>query len=262
MPIEDMFWGDRFGQVTDPFGHGWQIATHKEDLTRRGDRGAQQGGDGRHELTRFVGRANVRKRLGPLEGEPGRTAYADGAVRIEAPGETITVRPPFGLAHAREYERVELAPLFEALDEDHLVAALLVRLGGYAVGVFEGEKLVASKVGSRFVKGKHKKGGSSASRFRRRREEQARALIEEAAEVAASVLEPWRAPGRVRRARRRPQGDRRGAEVATARLVTREGAAALLRRSGSATAGARAPAVRALCGRAHDDGCLGAWRGD
>jgi Actinobacteria/chloroflexi VLRF1 release factor len=137
----------------------------------------------------------VRKRLGPLEGEPGRTAYAEGAVRIEAPGETITVRPPFGLAHAREYERVELAPLFQALDADHLVAALLVRLGGYAVGVFEGERLVASKVGSRFVKGKHKKGGSSANRFRRRREEQARALIDEAGEVAASVLEPWR--GRV-----------------------------------------------------------------
>jgi PhnB protein len=33
MPMEDMFWGDRYGQVTDPFGHVWQIATHKEDLT-------------------------------------------------------------------------------------------------------------------------------------------------------------------------------------------------------------------------------------
>jgi hypothetical protein len=137
----------------------------------------------------------VRKRLGPLEGEPGRTAYADGAVRIELPAETITVRPPFGLAHAREYENVQLGLLFEALNEDHVVAALLVRLGGYAVGVFEGERLVASKVGTRFVKGKHKKGGSSANRFRRRREEQARALIEEAAEVAVRVLEPWR--GRV-----------------------------------------------------------------
>lgn len=146
-------------------------------------------------MARFIGRENVRKRLAPLEGEPGRTVYADGSVRIEAPGETITVTPPFGLAHAREYERVELSPLFEALAEDHVVAALLVRLGGYAVGVFEGEGLVASKVGSRFVKGRHKKGGSSANRFRRRREEQARALIEEAAEVAASVLEPWR--GRV-----------------------------------------------------------------
>jgi uncharacterized glyoxalase superfamily protein PhnB len=32
MPLTDMFWGDRFGQVTDPFGHVWAIATHKEDV--------------------------------------------------------------------------------------------------------------------------------------------------------------------------------------------------------------------------------------
>jgi Actinobacteria/chloroflexi VLRF1 release factor len=143
-------------------------------------------------VPRFVGRENVRKRLAPLEGEPGRTTYGDGAVRIEAPGEVIVVRPPFGLAHEGEYEVVRLEPLFEALSADHIVAVLLVRLGGYAVGVFDGERLVASKAGSRFVKGRHKKGGSSSGRFRRRREEQARGLIEEAAEVAARVLEPWR----------------------------------------------------------------------
>jgi PhnB protein len=33
MPVEDQFWGDRYGVVADPFGHQWQIATHKEDLT-------------------------------------------------------------------------------------------------------------------------------------------------------------------------------------------------------------------------------------
>ncbi len=33
MPVADMFWGDRFGQVTDPFGHSWGIGTHKEDLS-------------------------------------------------------------------------------------------------------------------------------------------------------------------------------------------------------------------------------------
>ena len=143
-------------------------------------------------MARYVGRENVRKRLEPLEGRPGRTTYADGAARIETADETITVRPPFGLAHARVYEQVELEPLFEALAEDHVVAALLVRLGGYAVGVFEGERLVASKVGSRFVKGRHKKGGSSANRFRRRREEQERALLDAATEMAARVLEPYR----------------------------------------------------------------------
>jgi PhnB protein len=33
MPVEDQFWGDRYGSVTDPFGHLWQIATHTEDLS-------------------------------------------------------------------------------------------------------------------------------------------------------------------------------------------------------------------------------------
>jgi Actinobacteria/chloroflexi VLRF1 release factor len=143
-------------------------------------------------MPRFVGRENIRKRLAPLQGEPGRTTYADGEVRIDAAGELIVVRPPFGLAHEGQYESVLLEPLFAALTADRVVAALLVRLGGYAVGVFEGERLVASKVGSRFVKGRHKKGGSSSGRFRRRRDEQARALIEEAAEVAVSVLGLWR----------------------------------------------------------------------
>ena len=32
MAPEDQFWGDRFGSVTDPFGHSWQIATHVEDV--------------------------------------------------------------------------------------------------------------------------------------------------------------------------------------------------------------------------------------
>ena len=144
-------------------------------------------------MARYVGRENVRKRLEPLATRPGRTTYAQGAARIETADETITVRPPFGLAHGRVYDTVELGPLFEALFEDLVVAALLVRLGGYAVGVFEGERLVASKVGSRFVKGRHKKGGSSSGRFRRRREEQARALIEAAAGTAGTVLEPHRA---------------------------------------------------------------------
>ena len=33
MEPADMFWGDRYGQVTDPFGHHWSIATHIKDMT-------------------------------------------------------------------------------------------------------------------------------------------------------------------------------------------------------------------------------------
>jgi len=34
MPVSDMFWGDRYGVVEDPFGHQWSIATHKHDFTQ------------------------------------------------------------------------------------------------------------------------------------------------------------------------------------------------------------------------------------
>lgn len=33
MPVTDMFWGDRYGQLKDPFGHSWSLATHTRDLS-------------------------------------------------------------------------------------------------------------------------------------------------------------------------------------------------------------------------------------
>lgn len=33
MPVTDMFWGDRYGKLQDPYGHQWSVATHKEDVT-------------------------------------------------------------------------------------------------------------------------------------------------------------------------------------------------------------------------------------
>lgn len=33
MPVQDMFWGDRVGNIRDPFGYAWMIATHIKDLT-------------------------------------------------------------------------------------------------------------------------------------------------------------------------------------------------------------------------------------
>ena len=142
--------------------------------------------------TRYIGRINLAKRLRPLEGSPGRTVYRDGGVRIELDEAVLAVTPPFGLEHEGEYEVVRAGPLLDALDVSPRVAVLLVRMGGYAVGVFEGERLVASKVGTRFVKGRHKKGGSSSNRFRRRRGEQERGLVDAAAAEAARVLAPWR----------------------------------------------------------------------
>jgi len=139
-------------------------------------------------MSHFVGRANVVKRLAPLEGTPGRSVYADGSARFETEEETIVARPAFPLRHEGEYAVVRVGPLLEEIAEDHRVGAVLVRLGGYAVGVFEGEQLIASKVGQRLVHGRHRAGGSSANRFRRRRDEQARTALLEAGEVAARIL--------------------------------------------------------------------------
>lgn len=33
MPVDDMFWGDRYGRLEDPFGHQWSIATHIRDVS-------------------------------------------------------------------------------------------------------------------------------------------------------------------------------------------------------------------------------------
>ena len=142
--------------------------------------------------TRYIGRANLAKRLSALEGSPARAVYGGGSARIELDEAVLTVTPPFGLPHEGEYDVVRTGPLLDALEVEPRVAVVLVRMGGYAVGVFEGERLVASKVGTRFVKGRHKKGGSSSNRFRRRRGEQERELVDAAAAEAARVLEPWR----------------------------------------------------------------------
>jgi uncharacterized glyoxalase superfamily protein PhnB len=54
MPVADMFWGDRYGKVKDPFGYEWGIGTHKVDLTpdeiRRGAQEffEKQAGEGKH----------------------------------------------------------------------------------------------------------------------------------------------------------------------------------------------------------------------
>jgi hypothetical protein len=95
------------------------------------------------------------------------------------------------------------------------VGVLLVRLGGYAAGVFEGERLVTSEVGSRPVHGRSAAGGWSQQRFARRREKQSAEALGAAADVASRVLLPHAAElaavllGGDRRAIDELHGDRR-----------------------------------------------------
>jgi peptide subunit release factor 1 (eRF1) len=80
--------------------------------------------------------------------------------------------------------------LVEHCQVERRVGVLLVRLGGYAAGVFAGRELVSSKVGSRQVHGRSAAGGQSQQRFARRREGQVRVALDAAADNAVRILLP------------------------------------------------------------------------
>jgi hypothetical protein len=107
------------------------------------------------------------------------TTDPSGLVLTAADGAVATVELPFPplsgdlVAHATK---------------DRTVGVLLVRLGGYAAGVFVGPALVSSKVGSRQVHGRSAAGGWSQQRFARRREGQASVALQTAADVAVRIL--------------------------------------------------------------------------
>ena len=77
------------------------------------------------------------------------------------------------------------------------VGVLLVRLGGYAAGVFTGypPALADAKTGSRLVHGRSAAGGWSQHRFARRREKQANEALDAAADAAVLVFGRWAAAG-------------------------------------------------------------------
>ena len=104
-----------------------------------------------------------------------------------ADGAVVECDPPFPPLQGKGVEG-----LLAHMRRDRVVGVLLVRLGGHAAGVFSGRRLVDSKVDNRFVKGRHKKGGSSQRRFERRREGQARQALEQAADTAVRVILPHR----------------------------------------------------------------------
>jgi peptide subunit release factor 1 (eRF1) len=112
---------------------------------------------------------------------------------VGADGERVVCEPPFPpLDEALRGDRAgyEPGPLLDHVRRERTVGVLLVRLGGHAAGVFKGEELTDSKVGTRLVHGRHRKGGSSSGRFARRREGEARAALQAAADVAVRVLVP------------------------------------------------------------------------
>ena len=110
---------------------------------------------------------------------------ADGAT-----AECYPPFPPLSTHPAAGEVRAAGEALAAHAGADRTVGVLLVRLGGYAAGVFAGSppKLVSSKTGSRLVHGRSAAGGWSQHRFARRRENQAATALRAAAAAAAEVF--------------------------------------------------------------------------
>jgi peptide subunit release factor 1 (eRF1) len=95
-----------------------------------------------------------------------------GAVILESVSRDILIIPPFPLTKAYSASGYCVEPLRSLLDRNYKLALVLVRLGAYAIGVCEGETLVAGKAGTGLIHAHHKKGGSSAQRYGLHREKQ------------------------------------------------------------------------------------------
>jgi Actinobacteria/chloroflexi VLRF1 release factor len=120
---------------------------------------------------------------------------APGQVTFTAPdGATAESHPPFGESFVPAPGEADPGALVQAISahavRPQVTGVLLVRLGGYAAGVFSGypPKLADSKVGSRLVHGRSAAGGWSQHRFARRREKQANEALGAAADTAALVF--------------------------------------------------------------------------
>jgi Actinobacteria/chloroflexi VLRF1 release factor len=126
----------------------------------------------------------------------GLTAEADeeSVTFTAADGATAICQVPFPPLRNPAAEAADMAQAVSAhATADRTVGVLLIRLGGYAAGVFTGTEpvLAASKVGSRLVHGRSAAGGQSQRRFARRRENQAHQALSAAADTAAAVFGPY-----------------------------------------------------------------------
>lgn len=114
-----------------------------------------------------------------------------GGVVFWGPRHRYLVLPPFPLTERSVSTACEIEPLHSLICQELLLGLVMVRLGEYGIGVFQGEKSLSSKVGTGLVHSRHRQGGSSANRFRRHREKQMEAFFTRVCQHAREQLEPY-----------------------------------------------------------------------
>jgi hypothetical protein len=99
--------------------------------------------------------------------------------------------PPFPVRATQVLEGFHPSPLREILSMELVLGIVLLRRGPYALGVFDGSRLVSSKCGKRYVLPMHRKGGMSAARFSRLRSAQVQRLYKEVAKQVELKFKPY-----------------------------------------------------------------------
>lgn len=137
---------------------------------------------GRDRLQRWL--ENFAARHGEIAAE----TTGDVIVVTAADGAEARISVPFGPLTIDD--RPLVVRLVDHVRLDRRIGAVLVRRGGFAVGVFDGPRLINSKAGSSYVQSRTKAGGWSQQRYARRRDNQARQLYDRATDAIAAVLLP------------------------------------------------------------------------
>ena len=111
--------------------------------------------------------------------------FIDGALHLTGADSAVaTITPPYSVA------ATDAAEFVEAVQRIPRTGVLLIRRGGFAAAIVEGDAVIASDVGKRHVQGRTAAGGWSQQRFARRRDKQVHELVEAAADYVARVIVP------------------------------------------------------------------------
>jgi len=114
-----------------------------------------------------------------------------GAILFWGSSRRLLILPPFPVTGKYIAPGYDLEPLRSQLARPFSIALVLLRLGAFSVGGCQGEKLITRKTGTGLGHARHKKGGSSQSRFARHRERQKDFFLERVCGHIRQQLEPY-----------------------------------------------------------------------
>jgi len=120
------------------------------------------------------------------------TTSATGLIAFWGNFTKILLIPPFPISKAYRKPFIYTSSIREFLEQQYLIGVILIRLGKYAVGIFQGDQILDSKSGSRYVKGRHKAGGTSQQRFARIRTKQIQELFNKVCSITTEKMTPFK----------------------------------------------------------------------